>query len=281
MPRLHAKHRTEIAYAGLAGESVNEMHLTPLDDAHQRVEWASITVHPAAELRSHTDSFGNTVHWFHLPEPHEVLIVEAEAVVQTRPQVPAPPGDRGTSGLTDPAYRDGWAEFLVPSAHVRWPRPVTALLRAMALPGGESVQGWLEALEGEVNRMIVYTPGATVVDTPIEEVVRDRRGVCQDMAHLMIALCRSAGIAARYVSGWLHLPGHEGPAESHAWVEAAVPGIGWREFDPTHPRPAWEHYVRVALGRDYADVAPLRGSYAGPPTDSLRVSVAMREILQP
>ena len=229
MPRLHAKHRTEIAYAGPAGESVNEVHLTPLDGSRQRVESASVAVHPAAELHPHVDAFGNTVHWFQITDPHEVLIVEAEAVVETRPEVPGAAGDLGLPGLVDPAYRDRLAEFLAPSCHVRWPRGVARLTRQMELPTGGGVQEWLEALEGEVNRVIAYEPGTTVVDTPIEEVVRERRGVCQDMAHLMIALCRAAGVGARYVSGWLHLPAHEGPAESDAWVEAAVPGAGSRD----------------------------------------------------
>lgn len=278
MPRLHAKHRTEIAYAGAAAESVNEAHLTPLEDERQSVEWARVGVHPAAEMRTHQDAFGNTVHWFQLLEPHDMLVVEAEAVVETRPGAPAAVGDRGMEGLADAEYRDRFAEFLIASAHVRWPRPVTAVLGRMVLPEGGPVHAWLTALEAEVNRLVTYTPGATMVDTPIEDVVRDRRGVCQDMAHLMIALCRSAGVAARYVSGWLHLPGHEGPAESHAWMEAAIPGAGWREFDPTHPRPAFENHVRVAVGRDYADVAPLRGSYSGAPTEAMRVSVEMDEV---
>lgn len=277
MPKLHAKHRTEIAYAGLALESVNEVHLSPLDDDRQSVEWARIVVQPAAELRAHHDAFGNTAHWFQLVEPHELLVVEAEAMVHTRPAAPPPPGGPGMEALYDPAYRDEMAEFLIPSPHVRWPRAVTAVLGRMVLPEGAPVGEWLRTLEAEVNRLVAYTPGATMVDTPVEEVVRDGRGVCQDMAHVMIALCRSAGVAARYVSGWLHLPGHEGPAESHAWIEAAVPGAGWREFDPTHPSPALEHYVRVALGRDYSDVAPLRGSYSGAPTEAMRVSVEMNE----
>ncbi len=108
--------------------------------------------------------------------------------------------------------------------------------------------------------------------------MRVGRGVCQDMAHLMIAVARRRGVAARYVSGWLYLPGHEGPGESHAWVEFAVPGLGWVEFDPTHPSPDTEHYVRLAVGRDYADVPPLRGSYIGPATERMDVSVEVRAI---
>ncbi|MEQ8834590.1 MAG: transglutaminase family protein [Miltoncostaeaceae bacterium] len=278
MPRLHAKHRTEISYAGPAIESINEVHLSPLEDARQSVDWARISVQPAADVQSHLDAFGNTVHWFQLVDAHDLLVVEAEAIVQTRPAPPPAMGGPGMEALADSAYRDSLAEFLIPSVHVRWPRAVTAVRGRMELPEEGPVGGWLTTLESEVNRLVTYTPGATMVDTPIEEVVRDRRGVCQDMAHLMIALCRDAGVAARYVSGWLHVPGLEGPAESHAWIEAAIPGAGWREFDPTHPAPAWEHYVRVALGRDYADVAPLRGSYSGAPTEAMRVVVEMSEV---
>jgi transglutaminase-like putative cysteine protease len=155
---------------------------------------------------------------------------------------------------------------------------VAGFADALALDATAGVLDWARGLEAGINRAISYTPGATRVDTPIEEVVRVGRGVCQDMAHLMIACARRRGVAARYVSGWLHLPGLEGPGESHAWVELAVPGAGWVEFDPTHPEPASEHYVRLAVGRDYADVPPLRGSYIGPPTDDMSVVVEVREL---
>ena len=155
---------------------------------------------------------------------------------------------------------------------------MTSSRASSALDESTGVLGWARSVEAGVNQAITYEPGATKVDTPVEEVVRVGRGVCQDMAHLMIALCRRRGVAARYVSGWLHLPGLEGPGESHAWVELAVPGRGWVEFDPTHPDPAHEHYVRLAVGRDYADVPPLRGSYLGPPTEKMAVTVEVRQL---
>lgn len=277
MPRLHAKHRTEIEYAGPVGESVNEIHLTPLTLGAQRVLSSTVRVEPGCDASSHRDSFGNTVHWFQVTEPHDRLVVEARALVETRPVAEVADAGPAMRALDDPAYRDAMAEFLTPSVHVRWPRAVRALLPRLELDGS-GVAAWARSLEREVNRVIAYTPGVTMVDTPIEDVVRDRRGVCQDMAHLMLALCRARGVAARYVSGWLHLPGHDGPAESHAWVEVAIPGAGWHEYDPTHPRPALEHHVRLSVGRDYADVPPLRGSYVGPPTVAMRVSVEMSEV---
>ena len=266
-------------YAGAAGESVNEVRLSPRDDGRQRVEWAHVRVEPAVELFGHTDAFGNEVRWFQLVGSHDTLVVESEAIVTTMPAERAPAGAGGEMAeLDEPGYADRHAEFIGASAHVRWGGPVAELGDGLAPAEGEGALAWVRALEAEVNRAIVYPTGATRVDTPIEDVVRAGAGVCQDMAHLMIALCRRRGMAARYVSGWLHLPGIERPGESHAWVEAAVPGLGWVELDPTHPDPAHEEYVRLAVGRDYVDVPPLRGSYVGPPTEAMSVAVTVSEL---
>jgi transglutaminase-like putative cysteine protease len=279
MPRLHAKHRTEIRYAGPVGESVNEVRLMPAGNGRQTVEWSMLRVAPAAEMVAHRDAFGNQVSWFQLAEPHESLVVESEAIVLTRPTPPRVTGScAGFDAIDDPGYADGFAEFLAGSTHIRWVEPVAGFADAMGLDESDGVLGWARALELGVNERIAYTPGATRVDSPVEEVVRVGRGVCQDMAHLMIACARRRGVAARYISGWLNTPGNEGPGESHAWVELAVPGLGWVEFDPTHPEPASEHYVRLAVGRDYADVPPLRGSYLGPATESMLVTVEVREL---
>jgi transglutaminase-like putative cysteine protease len=279
MPRLHAKHRTEIRYAGAVGESVNEIRLMPSDNGRQQVEWSHVRVQPGAELMGHRDAYGNDVRWFQLTEPHVTLVVEAEAIVTTRPAIRAAgAGGDGFAGIDDPAYRDLHADFLSPSDRIRWTEPVDLFARALPLEEGDGVLAWACGLEAGINRAIEYMPGVTSVDTPVEEVVRVGRGVCQDMAHLMLAVARRRGVAARYVSGWLNLPGREEPGESHAWVELAIPGRGWMEFDPTHPAPAHEHYVRIAVGRDYADVPPLRGSYLGPPTEAMIVTVEVRRL---
>ena len=279
MPRLHAKHRTEIRYAGSVGESVNEIRLVPSGNGRQQVEWSHVRTEPATELFGHNDAYGNEVRWFQLTEPHGLLVVEAEAVVTTRPGVARPDGTGpGMDAIADPDYMDRFAEFLAGSTHIRWVEPVDGFARSLDLDESASLVRWGTTLEAQINAAIVYTPGVTEVDTPVEEVVRVGRGVCQDMAHLMIAVARRRGVGARYVSGWLYLPGHEGPGESHAWVELAVPGVGWVEFDPTHPSPDTAHYVRLAVGRDYADVPPLRGSYLGPATERMDVSGEVREL---
>ena len=240
MPRLHAKHKTEIRYAGVVGESVNEIRLSPSDNGRQRVEWAHVRIEPAAELFGHRDVYGNDVRWFQLVGPHESLVVESEAVVVTRPAPALPTSVWGIAfaDVADPEYLDGMAEFLAGSPHVRWTRPIGDFADALGIDREEGVLAWARALESAINTNIVYTRGATQVDTPVEEVVAVGRGVCQDMAHLMIAVCRRHGVASRYVSGWLFQPGSEGPGESHAWVEAAIPGPRVGGARPHPPRSA-------------------------------------------
>ncbi len=277
MSRFRASHRTEIVYAGEARESVNHVRLLPSDSPIQTVVDAEVQVWPETAVHEFRDSYGNRVSWFHVPEGHRRLVIEATATVDLGPSLREAAGEMGTaamSDLEDPAYRDEFAEFLHDSAHVRSHGPIASFADELVLPE-DGVREWLTELEAQISTEIVYTAGATGVETPIERVVQIRRGVCQDMAHLFIAIARRRGIATRYVSGWLHLSDRFAPAESHAWVQANIPGVGWLQFDPTHPEPQLNDYIRVACGRDYADAAPVQGSYLGAPPESQRVSVTV------
>lgn len=281
MPRLSIRHRTELRYSGPATESVNEVRLVPRDTGRTIVHHADVTVTPAGRTSSHMDAFGNVVRWFQVIEPHDRLVVEAEAIVTA-----SAPGrlvhsltpSEQWAALGHPAFIDGLAEYLAPSHYAHACPEVAALAKEMAVPEGGGVETWLLDLAQAVSDAVVYEPGATAVDTPVEVVARLRRGVCQDLAHLAIALCRTRGVPARYVSGWLYGPMLQGPAESHAWIEAHVPGAGWFEIDPTHPGRLDGHHVRVAVGRDYADVTPLRGSYRGAPPSGMSVTVEIEEL---
>jgi transglutaminase-like putative cysteine protease len=220
------------------------------------------------------------VTWFQIVEPHESLVVEAEAtVVVRRPQ----PAERRVSpddewrALADAEYRDTMAEYLAPSTFAAPGEDVVALAAELAISEYGGVGHWLVDLSHAVAGAIAYEPGATSVDTPASEVARLRRGVCQDLAHVSIALCRLRGVPARYVSGWLHYAGADGPGESHAWIEAHTPNEGWIPLDPTHPASGELDHVPVAVGRDYADVPPIRGSYRGAPAEGMTVWVDIRE----
>ena len=276
MRRLLAKHRTEMVYAGHATQSVNELRLLPRSHARQTVELAHIVVTPPTTGYRHLDVFGNEVAWFQVDARHDRLIVESHALVTvaasglTDDAIPR-------QGLDDPRLIDQFAEFLLPSPLVAWGVRVEEFARDGALGAPADVEAWLRAVERAVNDRIAYRQGVTDVDTLVEQVVQAGHGVCQDMAHLFIALCRRHGVPARYISGWMHQAGRDEPSESHAWCEAWVPGVGWIEFDPTHPEPDLSHYIRVAVGRDYTDVPPFRGTYVGDPTEEMIVSVEIDE----
>lgn len=276
MRRLLAKHRTEMVYAGRATQSINELRLLPRSHARQTVELAHIVVTPPVTVYRHMDVFGNEVAWFQVDVPHDRLIVESHALVTvaasglTDDAIPR-------QGLDDPHLIDQFAEFLLPSPLVQWGEGVIGLAADAGVDGRADIGRWLHGLEQLVNERVIYRQGVTDVDTAVEEVVRAGHGVCQDMAHLFIALCRLRGVPARYISGWMHAPGRDEPSESHAWCEAWVPGTGWAEFDPTHPDPDPSQYIRVAVGRDYSDVAPFRGTYVGDPTEKMIVTVEIDE----
>ena len=278
--RLRVKHRTELVYAGLARESVNEGRLLPVDGPRTVVSGARLHVEPATPVHMHHDVFGNRVAWFQVPQPHERLVVEARGDVQSFDQPPreSPLGARGEwAALADPAFRDHHMQYLVRSPHAAWGPRVAALADTLPAPDALGVGEWVGDMVEAVHMAVSYTPGATMVDTPVEVVAAERHGVCQDLAHLAIALFRREGVPARYVSGWLHDPARGVPGESHAWVEVNIPGVGWYELDPTHPEPITARWVRVATGRDYSDVPPLRGTYLGDPTKSMVVTVDTEE----
>jgi transglutaminase-like putative cysteine protease len=277
MPRLRVSHRTELRYPAPVAESVNHVRLTPLSGDLQIVHEATLRTYPDAQIASYRDVYGNSVGWFQIHQPHDRLVVEALATVESRVPHRADPSVlmRSSWGLVESeAYRDENAEFLLPSTFVRWGPSIVAFADELAVEAPTPGQ-WLAALEYALADAISYAPGFTRVDTPIERVVQIRRGVCQDLAQVFIALARMRGIATRYVSGWLHVQGAGEPAESHAWAESYLPEIGWVQFDPTHPDPDLTGFARIGVGRDYFDVPPLRGTYLGPPAEEMSVQVTV------
>ncbi len=279
MLKLHVRHRTEMRYAGDAHDSINEVRLSPPSNGRQVVERAGIFVKPYVDVHRHTDAFGNEVAWFQVEDPHDRLLVEAEAVVTVTPHAPHPESVPW-SALDDPKLRCNLQEFLSGSRLVHWAETVESFAAELGLDTIDDVPVWLRATERAVCDNIRYLPGSTNVDTTVRHVLEVRSGVCQDMAHLFLALCRRRGVPARYVSGWLFEPGRDKPAESHAWCDAYVPGAGWVEFDPTHPEPDLNHYIRIGVGRDYMDVPPIRGSYLGAATERMIVTVEVDEVPQ-
>ena len=171
------------------------------------------------------------------------------------------------------------AEFFTSSHYVPLDVELWREAQDALADGRGDVWSDIRRLGSHIYKTFAYKPNSTGVNTRATEALKLRSGVCQDFAHVHLGLCRSIGIPARYVSGYF-FNNTRRPREieaSHAWVEAYVPGHGWVAFDPTHDRPADDRYVKVAVGRDYADIRPVNGTYRGAPTRSLKVAVTVRE----
>lgn len=262
------RHVTRFAYEAPISESVMEIRMQPRTNANQRcIQFGLVTV-PAARVLMYQDHDGNIVHHFGLPALHQRLTVTAEALVETGP-APLIPYDLG-AGAWDrldaiTASGEFW-EYLNPSPFTRRSPLLDALAKEVRLDRRDDPLMLLRRLNTELYDRFEYAPQSTRVDSPIDEALEARKGVCQDFAHILIALVRQVGIPCRYVSGYLfHHEGADRSTESatHAWVETYLPDIGWVGFDPTNNRLAEERHLQVAFGRDYADVPPTRGVFRG------------------
>lgn len=276
---LQIRHRTSFFYAGPAKESFNEVRLQPMDDAHQTLRAFGLTITPHCQPRGYHDLYGNMVHYFEVPGVHEELVVEASSIVDTAPtagraEVPS----ITASELESSPERELWAEFCANSPYVPLEVELWRAAQDALAEGRQDVWTDVRRMASHVYQLFTYRPKVTGIDTRATDALRLRMGVCQDYAHVLLGLCRSVGIPARYVSGYFYNPQRQ-PDEieaSHAWVEVLIPGYGWAAWDPTHDRAADERYVKIATGRDYTDIRPVNGTYRGAPTRELRVEVEVR-----
>jgi len=281
---LRVLHRTTFVYAGKAHDSFNEVRLRPINDATQQCSDFKLNLTPTATPREYDDFYGNTVHYFELVENHTRLAIEAVSLVDTVPFAERPPVPRvDATALEGSAEREMLAEFYTSSHYVPLEVELWREAQDALAEGRGDVWSDVRRLGGHIYRTFAYKPKTTGVNTRAIDALKLRMGVCQDFAHVHLGLCRSLGIPARYVSGYF-FNNTRRPREieaSHAWIEAYIPGHGWTAYDPTHDRPADERYVKVAVGRDYADIRPVNGTYRGAPTRSLKVEVTVREAKAP
>jgi transglutaminase-like putative cysteine protease len=278
--KLDLVHRTRYRYAEAVRDSFNELRVRPVQGEWQDCERFLLRILPPVRLRHYLDLHGNHVNFFELHEAHTKLEIEARCRVLTRTP-PPPDGAFAMARIGECARMERCHEYLQPSRYVD-PSPEAWRLAVDASHGASDLWGAASAVRQLVFREFSYEPGTTTAQTPAAEVLHQRRGVCQDFAHVMLAMCRSLGIPARYVSGYLYNGPREllrGAQASHAWCEVFVPGTGWRGLDPTNDQAADEHYVKVAVGRDYADVAPVQGSFRGTSGQELSVEVEVRRVV--
>jgi len=282
---LSVYHVTTFQYGGLVRDNVNEVRLCPRTDAQQSTLDFRLTTDPPSEVRSYTDCFANIVHTFDVAEPHLCLVITASSRVITQPMDEMPlqllPDPYAPLRLEDAG---DLIDELQATPRADFAPNVVAFARDVRDAGQAERQGSLVArLCTTMHDMFEYVPGATDVGTTAGEALTARRGVCQDYTHVMLAVLRVLGIPARYTSGYFHPQGSDVEVReqaSHAWPEVWFPSRGWIGLDPTNDRLVDERYIRVAYGRDYGDVSPVRGSYRGAETSAMDVGVWVTAGLQ-
>ena len=279
--KLQTLHRTSYHYESPVRESFNEARLRPLHAGGQECRAFDLRIAPVARTSHYVDFYDNCVHLFEIAAPHTDLVVEATATVITpdapllpSTATPIPLGEMARSHLMDRCY-----DFLPPSNYVDVTPEVTDLARTAADGAGDAWQA-AQAIMRAIHAGYQYRPASTTVHTHMREVIAARHGVCQDFAHVMIGFCRSLGIPARYVCGYLYNGPRDqlkGAQASHAWVEVFIPDVGWCGLDPTNATLAASRHVKVAVGRDHADVSPLKGTYRGTDRHKMTVEVLVTE----
>lgn len=275
------RHFTRYRYSRPVWESVMEARMHPRSDHMQRCFTFQLSVSPRARIFSYTDHFGNLVHHFDVPKPHTQLTLIADALVDVDvPEaLPDSLGEEAWLELDDMIERDDYWDMLMPSHFARTSPELEELATEFGVDhrNGRDPLDLLKTLNSRLYLHFAYVKASTSVDSPIEDALQSRQGVCQDFAHIMTALVRNLRIPCRYVSGYLKHDGihHDRSAEgaTHAWVEALLPGLGWVGFDPTNDLIAGERHIRTAIGRDYADVPPTLGMMKGSADSELQVRV--------
>jgi transglutaminase-like putative cysteine protease len=276
------RHITQFRYSNPVRESVMEVRMQPRSESPQAVRNFQIATVPRANLYAYTDHFGNAVYNFNVLREHSELRIDVQSVVEVNPPTMLPPAADSLEWqrINKLNLKTEHYDFLEPSEFAH----ETAALRSFVLAHGlDSPEGDPLTALGHVNRTIYeafdYAIGVTGVHSPIDDPLHAGRGVCQDFAHIMIAIVRHWGIPARYVSGYLY-HGRQDKDRStsdatHAWIEAWLPSFGWIGLDPTNNIMAGERHIRAAIGRDYADVPPTRGTFKGPAKSELAVAVSV------
>jgi transglutaminase-like putative cysteine protease len=278
---LEIQHETQLEYAAPVTEDFTEVRMEPGSDADQSCRSFHLRLSPDMEADRYRDGFGNRVHHFNLLAAHTNISILAASVVETHPRIIDLFAGPGVFPLPEDLLPLDAMDFLAFHGPVRPTSLIDPVLEAVRPSPGENLGALVSRVSSFIKERFEYAQDVTHVSSPIDDVLRQGKGVCQDFAHLMIGVLRSFGVPARYVSGYIHRADQE--SQSHAWVEAWLPALGWVAMDPTNDSRLTEDFVKVAVGRDFTDVPPNKGVYRGnaAQTTSVRVETRTLERLPP
>ena len=277
---LKLTHQTDLTYTDLISESVMELRMAPRQEQDQHRLSFTLAIGPPTSANSYFDWVGNTVHWFTVASFHKQIRIVATSVVETDRPLP------DVRKLPDvwPVITAESEYSLYDFKHFRGPivesDPLRKLVAQIHPQKGENLGGLMMRTLDVIKDKFAFKKGVTKATSPITDILEKGAGVCQDFTQLMIGVARTLGIPARYVSGLVHPDGGKylGASETHAWAEILFPSIGWIGFDPANHRLVGANYVKVAIGRDYQDVAPNKGRYTGKVSESIVVAVNSEEL---
>lgn len=277
MPVFNIHHITKYEYDRPVKESVNEIRIYPVADNEQEILYHEINITDQPEVLIVSDYWKNKTGMFNLMPPHQELIIESKLIVRT---LNTPELNLNTAVSLDELKKEMSGNiFLLELTQVNdseLKEEINALIKEFMTPG-LSVAGIIEKCGAYIFNNFKYIKGITTIETTAKEILKHRSGVCQDFAHVMLEILRSLSIPSRYVSGYVcpDKKGMRGEGATHAWVEAWIPGNGWTGIDPTNNVWVTNHHVKLAVGRNFNDCSPVRGTFKGPARQSLSVYVSV------
>jgi transglutaminase-like putative cysteine protease len=273
---LEIQHETRLEYTEPVIESMAEVRMEPASDTDQSCRSFHLAISPPTELFRFQDGFGNRVHHFNVLSSHGHVRILSASIVETHPRA----RDLASSTAVYPMTRETLdldvLDFLRLGGPTRPTPRLTPLLDELRPQPGMRLSQLVSRVAQYIRDHFEYARDVTLATSPIDDVLEQGKGVCQDFTHLMIAILRSFEVPARYVSGYIHRPGKE--SQSHAWCEVWLPDLGWLGIDPTNNRPVDDHFIKVAFGRDFSDVPPNKGVYRGRAEERIFVRVETREL---
>jgi transglutaminase-like putative cysteine protease len=277
---LEIQHETALEYTEPVREWLCELRMEPVSDAAQRCHSFRISIGQPVQLHHYVDGFGNRVHHFNLLAPPTAVRILAASIVETEGAAAGPMASQaafpaGAAGVEwdVPLEVLDYLPLRGPVRHTPLLDPLLALLRPVPWM---RVGMWVCQVAEYIRGRFAYARDVTDATSPIDHLLEQGKGVCQDFTHLMIAVLRSFGVPARYVSGYIHREHDD--SQSHAWCEVWLPDVGWTGFDPTNGCPVNDHFVKTAVGRDFTDVPPNKGIYVGASSEQINVRVATRQL---
>jgi transglutaminase-like putative cysteine protease len=280
------QHTTRYNYTSPIVENVMEVRLQPRSDEWQQCLSFHLYLRPAARVHPFRDHLGNWIHFYDIAAAHKELTITANSVINVLPPPSLPealPLD-SWDAVDELARASAQWEWIQSSRFTESTHALAGLVTEFVVDRSVDPLTALHRIMAQLHENFSYDTHSTRVDSPIDEALASRSGVCQDFTHIMLALMRHVlRIPCRYVSGYLfHREDDRSDDDAtHAWVEALLPELGWVGFDPTNNIVAGERHIRVALGRDYSDVPPTHGIFRGAADSELSVNVKVRKAAAP